>query len=79
MVGLAAGCILYDLGEGGLGYIEALCRSWALDGLQRQAVAFYAAERALEFLDHALAQGDGERSERLRAGVDAWLRGVEQA
>ena len=76
MIGLAAGCIVNDIGRQELFYVEELCRCWNLTEEQQDIVAYYAAKRAMEFLDSTLAcfhERDGLRIERLVAAVEEWL------
>ena len=72
-VGLAAGCILNDVGTQGLFYIEELCRFWSVTDEQREVIAYYSTQRALEFLDLALLEQNTELIQRLSNGIDQWL------
>lgn len=77
MIGLAAGCIVNDIGRRELFYIEELCRCWRLNEEQQGVVAYYAAQRATEFLEDALQQNDEERVQRLVAVIEQWLAMLE--
>lgn len=77
MIGLAAGCIANDIGLDELFYIEELCRCWELDEEQQQAVAFYAAVRAMEFLEDAMIVKDALRCARLIEIIERWLTRLE--
>ena len=72
-VGLAAGCILNDVGTHGLFYIEELCRIWDVTSEQRKVIAYYSAQRALEFLDSAHAEHNATLIEKLVNGIDQLL------
>ena len=78
MIGLAAGCIVNDVGTEGLFYIEELCRCWKLDEEQHLIVAYYAAQRAMEFLEYTLAERDEACATRLISIIEEWLRTAEQ-
>lgn len=77
MIGLAAGCIVNDIGRQELFYIQELCRCWNLTEQQHRIVAYYAAQKAVGFLEHALSEQDGPRTERLIASVEQWLAALE--
>jgi aminoglycoside phosphotransferase (APT) family kinase protein len=72
-VGLAAGCIVNDVGVDGLFYVEELCRYGRLSGVQEQAVRFYSALRATEFLEMAITHGDNTTVQRLSNRIEFWL------
>ncbi|MDX1935380.1 MAG: aminoglycoside phosphotransferase family protein [Capsulimonadales bacterium] len=78
-IGLAAGCVLNDVGEEFLFYTEELCRIRGICGERTAAVTFYAAERATEFLEIARDAGDTPTAERLVPVIDRWLKTLEQA
>jgi len=77
MIGLAAGCIVNDVGRQELFYIQELCRCWNLTEQQQGIVAYYAAQRAVGFLEHALSEQDAPRAERLITSVEQWLARLE--
>lgn len=79
MIGLAAGCVLNDIGTRELVYIEELCRLWELTDEQRQAVRYYSVQRALEFLEFAIANQDDELINRLVAQIEEWLSTLESS
>lgn len=77
MIGVAAGCIVADIGPQGLFYTEELCRCWELTEEKRQIVTYYSAQQALWFLTNTVSEpGDG-REERLISTIEEWLGGLE--
>ena len=81
MVGLTAGCIVNDIGDRELFYVDELCRSFDVTAEQRAVVTYYAAKRALEFLEAALGEATLEvpRIERLEVAITRWLAELEEA
>lgn len=79
MIGLAAGCIVNDIGRQELFYIQELCRCWNLTEQQQDIVAYYSAQRAMGFLEDAFSEQDEPRAERLTASIEDWLATLEQA
>lgn len=77
MIGLTAGCVINDVGNQGLFYIEELCRCWTLTEEQRRIVTYYAAQRSLSFLEYALTEQDKQRVERITTAVEQWLEALE--
>ena len=79
MIGLAAGCIVNDIGRQQLCYIQELCRCGNLNEQQQAIVAYYAAQKATGFLEDAFSEQDEPRAERLTASIEDWLATLEQA
>ena len=78
MIGLAAACIVADIGTEPLFYIQELRRCWRLTERQNAVVTYYAAQRAIEFLKDAPAEKGEACAARLVSTIEQWLDWLEQ-
>lgn len=79
MIGLTAGCVLYDVGVKELFYVEELSRFWNLNDEQKRAVTLYSVLRSLSFLHMSIDEGAEARIQRLAQAIEQWLITLEQA